>query len=76
MIVLAGPQSDLFSGEINILIELLEQMGKKPFMSSRDGMGLGLFLSHTIIERIGGKISFSNRKPHGLSTKISFPINF
>jgi len=25
MIVLAGPQSDLFSGEINILIELLEQ---------------------------------------------------
>jgi len=56
--------------------EQLEQMGKKPFMSSRDGMGLGLFLSHTIIERIGGKISFSNRKPHGLSTKISFPINF
>jgi len=56
--------------------ELLEQMGKKPLLNSRDGMGLGLFLSHTIIERIGGKISFSNRKPRGLSTQILFPINF
>jgi two-component system, sensor histidine kinase RegB len=56
--------------------ELLDKMGKKPLLNSRDGMGLGLFLSHTIIERIGGKISFSNRKPQGLSTQILFPINF
>jgi two-component system sensor histidine kinase RegB len=56
--------------------ELLQQMGKKPLLNSRDGMGLGLFLSHTIIERIGGKISFSNRKPCGLSTQITFPIDF
>jgi two-component system, sensor histidine kinase RegB len=56
--------------------ELLKKMGKQPLHNSRDGMGLGLFLSHTIIERMGGKILFSNRKPTGLSTQISFPVDF
>jgi two-component system sensor histidine kinase RegB len=56
--------------------ELLHLMGKQPCVDSKDGMGLGLFLSHTIVERMGGKIIFANREPKGLSTQIILPIRF
>ncbi|MEM7401349.1 MAG: ATP-binding protein [Pseudomonadota bacterium] len=38
------------------------------------GLGLGLFLSHGIIKRFGGKISLKNRIEGGLQTTISLPL--
>ncbi len=68
--------------------EQLKQFGKHPQMNpkisqkefqqinTQDGMGIGSFLSYTIIERMGGKIDFANRKSGGLSIKITLPIRF
>ena len=42
--------------------------------ASSKGLGLGLFLSHSIIKRFGGKISLKNRNEGGLQTTISLPL--
>ena len=42
--------------------------------STSKGLGLGLFLSHSIIKRFGGKISLKNRNEGGLQTTISLPL--
>ncbi|MFK5984180.1 MAG: ATP-binding protein [Pseudomonadota bacterium] len=65
--------------------EQLELLGKQPISSeqfpkdglaAKDGMGLGSFLSYTIIERMGGRIKLSNREAGGLSIQIILPIDF
>lgn len=48
-----------------------------PFFTTKEvgrGTGLGLFVCHTIIERLGGKISIENRMPAGVEVKMEFPL--
>ncbi len=52
-----------------------ELIGQQPLTDKRKGLGLGLFLSHSIIKRFGGKVSLKNRAEGGLVTTISLPLD-
>ena len=48
----------------------------RPFTSNKaDGLGLGLFLSHTTITRFGGTVSLKRIKEGGTLTTISLPFD-
>ena len=56
--------------------EILDRIGE-PYMSSRDGsqnggggLGLGLFIAKTLLERSGAQISFKNRKNPGQGAEV------
>ena len=42
--------------------------------NKQDGLGLGLFLAHATINRLGGTITFYKRKHRGVSTQIQLPL--
>jgi len=48
--------------------------GKKSYSSKDQGLGLGLFLAHASIERLGGKIFLSNQQHGGAIVKIILPL--
>lgn len=56
----------------NILGELGE-----PYISSRsesgDGMGLGVFIAKTLLERTGARVSFANRREGGAQVAVTWP---
>lgn len=48
-----------------------------PFFTTKEvgsGTGLGLFVCHTIMERLAGTISLCNRVPTGVEVKIELPL--
>jgi two-component system sensor histidine kinase RegB len=49
-------------------------IGKQPYTAKSDGLGLGLFLSHSIISRFGGQVKLYNRKGGGVTTHITLPL--
>ena len=49
-------------------------VGKQPYSEKDKGLGLGLFLSHAIIERFGGSVNLANREGGGLVTQFSVPL--
>ena len=61
-----------------IHLDDMENMGKQPLSQTRNsqanGLGLGLFLSHGIIKRFGGKVSLKNNSNGGLQTTILLPL--
>ena len=55
--------------------DLLVEIGTKPYSTKPDGIGLGAFLAHEIIQRLGGVIKLNNRSNGGvLETVITLPI--
>jgi two-component system sensor histidine kinase RegB len=50
-----------------------QQLGVAP-VDTNAGMGIGLFLSHAIIERFGGKITLFERKQQGVTACITLPL--
>jgi two-component system sensor histidine kinase RegB len=54
--------------------EFLDFAGHQPVKSSKQGMGVGLFLTYTTIKRLGGKIQFSNLDTGGASVEIELPL--
>ena len=48
--------------------------GKKSYSSKDQGLGLGLFLAHASIERLGGKIFLANQQQGGAIVKIILPL--
>lgn len=54
------------------------KLGKEPYSSkqqgSESGLGLGLFLAHASIKRMGGDITLFNRKRGGVCTRITLPL--
>lgn len=54
--------------------DLLEEISTKPYSTKPDGIGLGAFLIHEIIQRLGGVIKLSNRSTGGLETVITLPL--
>jgi hypothetical protein len=48
-----------------------------PFFTTKEvgrGTGLGLFVCHTIMERLNGTITLSNRIPTGVEVRIALPL--
>ncbi|HUS62929.1 MAG TPA: ATP-binding protein [Kofleriaceae bacterium] len=55
--------------------ELLERVGE-PFFTTKPpgrGMGLGLFLTRAVIERLGGTLSIDSTPPHGTRARVIVP---
>ena len=50
------------------------RLGKEPYSSKQQGLGLGLFLAHATIKRMGGSITLFNREQGGVCTVISLPL--
>jgi len=48
--------------------------GKQTYSSKQQGLGLGLFLAHASIERLGGKIFLANQQQGGAIVKIILPL--
>ncbi len=57
-----------------LTLEEHETIGKQPLKDKTKGLGLGLFLSHSIIKRFGGNVSLMNISKGGLQTTISLPL--
>jgi two-component system sensor histidine kinase RegB len=54
--------------------ELLQSMGKPIIRASRDGLGIGLLLSHATVERYGGRIELRNAPDGGTIATLSLPL--
>jgi len=59
--------------------DILKRIGE-PYLSRRPGeenrgLGLGVFIARTLLERTGAKVSFTNRTfpDHGAVVQISWP---
>ncbi len=48
--------------------------GKQTYSSKSQGLGLGLFLAHASIERLGGKIFLANQTQGGAIVKVVLPL--
>lgn len=56
---------------------ILSLMGKEPIAidsSSDDGLGLGLFLAHSVIQRFNGRVDIANRTGGGSIVAITLPL--
>ncbi|MEM7304761.1 MAG: ATP-binding protein [Pseudomonadota bacterium] len=54
--------------------ENLSKIGTRPYSSKPDGIGLGAFLAHEIIQRLGGSVKLANHVHGGLETTIILPL--
>jgi two-component system sensor histidine kinase RegB len=54
--------------------ELVELAGKQPVVSKKRGLGVGLFLTYSTINRLGGKISLYNMDSGGACVEITLPL--
>lgn len=52
----------------------LKIAGKSAFTSKQKGMGLGLVLSHSTLENLGGEIRLTNRENGGVRAAIQVPM--
>jgi two-component system sensor histidine kinase RegB len=50
------------------------QLGRQPVTTKDDGMGVGLYLAHATVQRLGGTLSISNREQGGTMTRITLPL--
>ncbi len=50
------------------------RLGKEPYSSKQQGLGLGLFLAHATIKRMDGSITLFNREQGGVCTLIILPL--
>jgi len=51
-----------------------QHAGKHTYTSKNQGLGLGLFLAHASIERLGGKIHLANQAQGGAIVKVTLPL--
>jgi len=54
--------------------EAEQAIGNHPYSAKKEGLGLGLFLTHSIIKRFNGDVQLFNRKQGGVSTTIQLPV--
>jgi signal transduction histidine kinase len=54
--------------------EKISMLGKPFYSTKQDGNGLGLMVSHNIIEQHKGKITFNSKIGKGTTVEISLPI--
>ncbi|WP_440874603.1 ATP-binding protein [Thalassotalea sp. PLHSN55] len=51
----------------------LAELGVKP-VESNQGLGMAVFLSHSSLERLGGKLSLTNHESGGAKVTLSMPL--
>ena len=54
--------------------DIYAQLGKQPVTTKPEGLGVGLYLAHATIRRLGGDLGVSNRKQGGTTVRISMPL--
>ncbi|MGZ5030390.1 MAG: ATP-binding protein [Methylobacter sp.] len=54
--------------------ELIDFAGKQPVVSKKRGLGVGLFLAYSTINRLGGKIHLYNSESGGACVEITLPL--
>ncbi|MBI4988696.1 MAG: HAMP domain-containing histidine kinase [Rhodocyclales bacterium] len=52
----------------------LLQAGRAFFTTREEGTGIGLFLAHAAVERLGGRIALANRAGGGAVTRVELPL--
>lgn len=65
---------DIFDRGQGLSKDFKLQLGRPQLNKKEQGLGLGLFLSHAIIERFGGSVSLINREGGGMITRIVLPL--
>ncbi|MCA9225060.1 MAG: HAMP domain-containing histidine kinase [Planctomycetales bacterium] len=66
--------SDQGSGMDNVTIS----RATEPFFTTKEpgrGMGLGLFLTKSVVDRLGGRLSIESQLNHGTTVQIELPID-
>jgi len=53
-----------------------QKIGKQGYSTKANGLGLGLYLSHAVIERLGGVVKLYNHEGGGLCTHVELPVKF
>jgi len=51
-----------------------DTLGKQPVTTKDEGMGVGLYLAHASIKRMGGTLKIANRAGGGTVTHITLPL--
>lgn len=51
-----------------------EQLGKTPVSTKPEGLGVGLYLAHATIDRLGGSLVIAAREQGGTTVRISLPL--
>ena len=54
--------------------DIIKYAGKEPVTSSKQGLGVGLFLTCSTITRLGGRIDFFNMESGGACVEIKLPL--
>jgi two-component system sensor histidine kinase RegB len=54
--------------------ELIDFAGKQPVISKKRGLGVGLLLAYSTINRLGGKINLYNNETGGACVEITLPL--
>jgi two-component system, sensor histidine kinase RegB len=55
-------------------VEIVDFAGKQPVSSKNKGLGVGLFLAYSTINRLGGNIEFHNMASGGACVEINLPL--
>ena len=55
--------------------EAMNKHGETIYSSKQDGLGLGLFLTYTTLERLGGKVYLHNREGGGVICQVKLPLD-
>ena len=53
---------------------MIDDIGSKPFSTKPDGIGIGAFLAHEIIQRLGGSVTLANQPGGRLHTVVTLPL--
>ncbi|MEN9898874.1 MAG: hypothetical protein RLZZ66_2523 [Pseudomonadota bacterium] len=53
---------------------IIEFAGQQPVISQKHGLGVGLFLSYSTLQRLGGQIQLTNREEGGAQVTIILPL--
>jgi len=54
--------------------EVQDQLGKIPVTTKTEGLGVGLYLAHATIQRLGGTLVIQNRAQGGTMVRITLPL--
>lgn len=67
-------QLDIRDDGAGIAPELRARLGHEAVTTKREGMGIGLLLSHSILERLGGVLKLDALAPRGTHAHIRLPL--
>ena len=65
---------DIRDDGIGIVQAVRARLGREAVTTKENGMGIGLLLSRTIVERLGGTMRLDTMSPRGTHVRISLPL--